>query len=276
MSESYTNIAGQRLDMPDPNLAMAGKTMNGANFKVVGTTLQAVILNMQRGQHFYSETGSMSWMSDYVNMNTNMGGGLGGLFKRTFTGESLFVVDYVAERDNAMIAFSSDFPGKIVPINLAAGQAMIAQKGSFLVAEKSVNLSIHFRKQLGAGLFGGEGFVLQKFDGPGTFFACFDGEIVEYTLAQGERLKVDTGHVSMFEPTVHYDIEMVKGFKNLLFGGEGLFFTTLTGPGRVWLQTMPMSKLAGAIAQYMPMGESKTSSAGNVVGDIFNSLTNSR
>jgi uncharacterized protein (AIM24 family) len=147
---------------------------------------------------------------------------------------------------------------------------MIAQKGSFLIAEKSVNLSIHFRKQLGAGLFGGEGFVLQKFDGPGTFFACFDGEIVEYTLAQGERLKVDTGHVAMFEPTVHYDIEMVKGFKNLLFGGEGLFFTTLTGPGRVWLQTMPMAKLAGAIRQYMPTSEGKTSSAGNVIGDIFN------
>lgn len=274
MSESFTNIAGQRLDMPDPNVAMSGQTMNGANFKIVGSTLQAVILNMQRGQHFYSETGSMSWMNDYVSMNTNMGGGLGGLLKRTFTGESLFVVDYVAERENALIAFSSDFPGKIVPINLAAGQGMIAQKGSFLVAEKSVNLSIHFRRQLGAGFFGGEGFVLQKFDGPGTFFACFDGEIVEYTLAPGERLKVDTGHVAMFEPSVHYDIEMVKGFKNLLFGGEGLFFTTLTGPGRVWLQTMPMSKLAGAIRQYMPAAEAKNASAGNVVGDIFNSLTN--
>ncbi|MCW1967476.1 MAG: TIGR00266 family protein [Anaerolineae bacterium] len=274
MSESFTNIAGQRLDMPDPNIAMSGQTMSGANFKIVGTTLQAVILNLKRGQHFYSETGSMSWMNDHVNMNTNMGGGLGGLFKRTFTGESLFVVDYVAERENGLIAFSSDFPGKIVPINLASGQGMIAQKGSFLVAEKSVNLSIHFRRQLGAGFFGGEGFILQKFDGPGTFFACFDGEIVEYTLAPGERLKVDTGHVAMFEPSVHYDIEMVKGFKNLLFGGEGLFFTTLTGPGRVWLQTMPMAKLAGAIRQYMPSAEAKTASAGNVVGDIFNSLTN--
>jgi uncharacterized protein (TIGR00266 family) len=275
MPESFTNIAGQRLDVPDPSVAIAGQSMSGADFKVVGSTLQAVILNMRRGQHFYSETGSMSWMNDNVTMNTNMGGGLGGIFKRAFTGESLFVVDYVAERDNAMVAFSSDFPGKIIPINLAQGQGMIAQKGSFLVAEKTINLSIHFRKQFGAGLFGGEGFILQKLDGPGTFFACFDGEIVEYTLAPGERLKVDTGHVAMFEPTVHYDVTMVKGFKNILFGGEGLFFSTLTGPGRVWLQTMPMMKLAGAIATYLPRAENRSSgSAGSVVGDIFNSLSN--
>ena len=178
-------------------------------------------------------------------------------------------MDYTAQRDGALAAFSSDFPGKILPINLAQGQTMIAQRQSFLVAEKTVNLSIQFNRKLGSGLFGGEGFILQKFDGPGTIFVAFDGEIVEYTLEAGQMLKVDTGHVAMFEPSVGFDIEMVKGFKNILFGGEGLFFAKLTGPGRVWLQTMPMSKLAGAIMQYLPKAEGSGSSGGlgNLLGN---------
>jgi uncharacterized protein (AIM24 family) len=125
-----------------------------------------------------------------------------------------------------------------------------------------VNFTISFRRKLGVGFFGGEGFILQKFDGPGTLFTALDGEVVEYTLGPGEKLKVDTGHVGMFEPTVGYDVEMVKGFTNILFGGEGLFFATLTGPGRVWLQTMPMSKLAGAIMQYLPRAEGNNQSKG--------------
>lgn len=255
MSEMFTNVAGQRLDVPDPGVSLSGKTMGGADFKIVGSTLPTVVLTLTPRQGVYSETGALSWMSANVNMATNAGGGLGGLLKRAVSGESLFVVDYAADRAGEFVAFGSDFPGKIVPVNLAQGQSMIAQKGSFLVAEKSVNLSITFRRKLGAGLFGGEGFILQKFDGPGTVFVAFDGEIVEYTLAPGERLKVDTGHVAMFEPTVNFDVEMVKGFKNILFGGEGLFFATLAGPGRVWLQTMPMSKLAGAIAAFLPRAE---------------------
>lgn len=272
MSEGYTNIAGQRLDVPDPTVAMAGQMMGGSQYKIVGSTLQAAILTLKNGANIYSETGALSWMSDGVNMNTNMGGGIGGLFKRALGGESLFVVDYVAQREGALIAFSSDFPGKILPINLSQGQTMIAQKQSFLVAEKTVNLSIQFNRKLGSGLFGGEGFILQKFDGPGTFFVAFDGEIVEYTLEAGQTLKVDTGHVAMFEPSVGFDIEMVKGFKNILFGGEGLFFAKLTGPGRVWLQTMPMSKLAGAIMQYLPRAEGSSGSGpsinlGNLLGN---------
>ena len=264
MSEGFTNVAGQRLDVPDPTVAISGQTMGGSSFKIVGSTLQAAILTLRNGAHIYTETGAMSWMSDGINMNTNMGGGIGGLFKRALGGESLFVVDYVAQREGALVAFSSDFPGKIVPINLAQGQTMIAQRQSFLVAEKSVNLSIQFNRKLGSGLFGGEGFILQKFDGPGTFFAAFDGEIVEYTLEAGQILKVDTGHVAMLEPSVGFDIEMVKGFKNMLFGGEGLFLAKLTGPGRIWLQTMPMSKLAGAIMQYLPKAEGSSSSGLNV------------
>ena len=272
MSEGFTNQAGQRLDVPDPSIAMQGTMMGGSQFRIVGSTLQAAIVNLRNGANIYTETGAMSWMSDGIDMNTNMGGGLGGLFKRAIGGESLFVVDYVARKDGAEIAFSADFPGKILPINLAQGQGMIAQRGSFLVAEKSVNLSIQFNRKLGSGLFGGEGFVLQKFDGPGTFFVAFDGEIVEYTLAPGQVMKVDTGHVAMFEPSVSFDIEMMKGFKNILFGGEGLFLAKLTGPGRVWLQTMPMSKLAGAIMQYLPRAEGSSKSGlnvnlGNLLGD---------
>ncbi len=255
MTEGYTNVAGQRLDLPEPAVALAGTTMGGSPYKVMGTVMQALVLNMRARQTFYTESGALSWMADGIGMNTNMSGGLGGLLKRAVSGESLFLVDYTAERDGALIAFSSDFPGKIIPVNLAQGQSIIAQKDSLLVAEKTVNFTVTFRRKLGVGLFGGEGFILQKFDGPGTLFAALDGEVVEYTLGPGERLKVDTGHVGMFEPTVGYDVEMVKGFKNILFGGEGLFFATLTGPGRIWLQTMPMSKLAGAIMQYLPKSE---------------------
>jgi uncharacterized protein (TIGR00266 family) len=271
MAEAYTNIPGQRLDIPDPSVAMSGKTMGGSNFRIVGTTLQVLIFNLERGNKIYTERGAMSWMTDGVSMSTNMGGGIGGLFKRAFAGESLFVVDYEAQRDSTEIAFSSEFPGKIIPVNLAQGQSMIAQRDSFLVAEKSVNLGIHFNRKISGSIFGGEGLILQKFDGPGTFFAAFDGEIVEYTLQPGQVLKVDTGHVAMFEPTVTFDIEMVKGIKNIFFGGEGLFLARLTGPGRIWLQTMPMTKLATALSPYMATTSSSSSggTAGGIIGNLL-------
>jgi uncharacterized protein (TIGR00266 family) len=262
MSE-YTNAAGQRLDLPDPVVTLTGKTINGSDFQIIGSVMQAVTLRLKTGGALYSEVGAMSWMSDGVLMDTNLGGkGLMGALGRMVTGESLFVVNYTAQQDGAVVTFSSDFPGKIIPVNLAVGQSMIAQKDTLLVAEKSVNLTVAFQKRLGAGLFGGEGFVLQKFEGPGTFFAAFDGEIVEYTLSQGQRMLVDTGHVAMFEPSVSYDIQMVKGIKNLLFGGEGLFLAVLTGPGRIWLQTMPMAKLAGALRQFMPKAENRSEGPG--------------
>jgi len=259
MTESYTNTPGQRLDLPEPSVAITGKTVGGTAFRIVGSVMQSLMLQLNRGQYFYSESGSLSWMTDAVKMETNLGAkGLGGILSRVVTGESLFVVNFSAERDQQLVTFSSDFPGKIIPIHLAQGQSMIAQKDTLLVAEKSVNMTVALQKRLGAGFFGGEGFILQKFEGPGTFFGALDGEIVEYTLQQGQRLLVDTGHVAMFEPSVAYDIQMVKGIKNVLFGGEGLFFVSLTGPGRIWLQTMPMSKLAGAIRQFMPSSEGKS------------------
>ena len=254
MSEVYTNVPGQRLDIPDPVVAISGTTMGGANYKVLGTIMQTVVMHLRAGQTVYTETGALSWMQEGIRMDTNMRGGLGGILGRVFTGESLFVANFTAERDNAMIAFSAEFPGKIIPLNLAQGQSIVAQRDSFLMAEKSVNMAVQFQRRFGA-FFGGEGLMMQRFDGPGTVFVALDGEVVEYTLGPGERLKVDTGHVALFEPSVEFSVELVKGFKNILFGGEGLLFATLTGPGRVWLQSMPMSKLAGAIAQYLPSAE---------------------
>ena len=254
MAEAFTNVAGQRLDVPSPAVALSSATAGGASYQVLGVVMQTLVMNLRAGQTVYTETGAMSWMQDGIRMDTNMRGGLGGILGRVFTGESLFVANFTAERDNAMIAFSSEFPGKIIPVNLAQGQSIITQRDSFLVAEKSVNMAVQFQRRFGA-FFGGEGVLMQRFDGPGTMFAALDGEIVEYTLAAGEQLKVDTGHVSMFEPSVNFTVEMVKGFRNILFGGEGLLFATLTGPGRIWLQTMPMSKLAGAIARYLPVAE---------------------
>lgn len=263
MTEGYTNAPGQRLDLPDPNVALTGKTVGGSPFQIVGSVMQALMIQINTGKAFFSETGSLSWMTDGVHMDTNFGGGgLFGVLQRAVTGESLFVVNYTADRDGQMATFSSEFPGKIIPVHLAQGQSLIAQKDALLVAEKTVNMSIALQRRLGAGLFGGEGFILQRFDGPGTVFASLDGEIVEYTLNPGQRLLVDTGHLAMFEPSVTYDIQVVKGIKNMIFGGEGLFFVSLTGPGRVWLQTMPMSKLAGALRQYMPKAEGSSQGPG--------------
>ncbi|HEY3228373.1 MAG TPA: TIGR00266 family protein, partial [Roseiflexaceae bacterium] len=222
------------------------------------------------GETVYSESGGMAWMSGNIVMETSgRGGGLGGMFKRAISGESLFLVEYTSQGGKGIIAFASDFPGKIVPLNLDAGQQMIAQRQAFLCAEKTVTLDIHFRKKLGAGFFGGEGFIMQKLTGPGVAFVCLDGEIMEYTLDAGQVLKVDTGHVAMFEPTIAFDVEMMKGFRNILFGGEGLFLATLRGPGRVWLQTMPMINLAKAIAEYLPRTSSENRGASIDLGNLL-------
>ncbi len=260
MADVYDNRPGERLDMPDPTVTGAGEGSNGLRYKIIGTTLQAVTLELPQGQTVFSERGGMSWMSANVKMETNMEGGLGGAFKRMFSGESVFMVSFTSTGGTALIGFSAELPGKIVPLNLGTGQQLICQKDAFMVAERSVQLDIHFRRKLGAGLFGGEGFIMQRLTGPGLAFVELDGEIVEYTLEAGQVLKVDTGHVAMYEPTVQMDVEMVRGFKNILFGGEGLFLTTLRGPGRIWLQTMPAMNLAKKLAHYMPSSSSSSSS----------------
>ncbi len=235
-------------------------------YRIEGTTLPVVTITLTPGQRIFSSSGGMSWMTQTVEMDTNTGGGLGKMFKRALSGESLFVVDYYVERGEGEVAFSAEFPGTILDLDLADGQSMIVQKDAFMCAEKEVDLGLHFRKRLGAGLFGGEGFMLQRLTGPGKAFVNFDGEILTKELQPGELLRVDTGHVAMFEPTVDFDVEIVRGFKNILLGGEGLFLATLRGPGKAYLQTMPMDKLAQKIAQYMPQVGGKGQSGGLNVG----------
>ncbi len=221
-------------------------------YKIDGTTLPVVTIQLEPGVRVYSESGGMSWMSGNVEMDTNTGGGLGKMFRRALSGESLFITDYYVNANTGIVAFASEFPGKVVDLHLAAGEQVIVQKDAFMCAEKSVEIDMHLRQRLGAGFFGGEGFILQKLTGPGDAFVEFDGEIVTYDLQAGQVLKVDTGHVAMFQPTVEFEITMLRGFKNILLGGEGLFLATLRGPGRVWLQTMPMLKLAQKVLQYLP------------------------
>ncbi len=221
-------------------------------YRIEGGNLPVVICQLEPGESLFTESGGMAWMTDNIKMETNMEGGFLGGLMRSFSGESLFMVTYSCQRSSGEIAFASSAPGNIVEFNLAAGESIICQKNAFLCAERSVNLEIYFKKKLGAGLFGGEGFILQKLTGPGTVFVEMDGSIVKKELASGELLKVDTGHVAAFTPSVHYDISTVKGFKNILFGGEGLFLTDLRGPGTVWLQTMPIENVAKRIIPFLP------------------------
>jgi len=241
-----------RIDLPEGAVSDSGASDAGMRYQIIGTTLQAVVLELQPGQAIYSEAGGMSWMSGNVSMEATSGGGFGKMLGRLFTGESLFVVDYTCTSGTGLVAFSNDFPGKVVPIQLAPGQAIVVQKDTFMCAEKSIQMEVHWQKRLGAGFFGGEGFLLQRLLGPGLFFAELDGEIVEYTLEEGQILKVDPGHVAMFEPSVDFDVEMVRGIKTILFGGEGLFLARLRGPGRIWLQTMPLANLIGQVIRYLP------------------------
>lgn len=221
-------------------------------YEIKGDTLPVVMMTLDRGETVFTESGGMGWMNQSVEMSTNMEGGLFGGLTRKLSGESIFMATFKATRDDAHIAFPSSFPGKIIPFELQNGQSLICQKKAFLCAERSITLEMHFRKKLGTGLFGGEGFILQKISGSGTAFMEFDGEVVEYDLKAGEVMKVDTGHIAMFEPSVSYNIEMVKGFKNIVFGGEGLFLAVLQGPGKIWLQSMPIQNLAKEIIPYMP------------------------
>ena len=220
-------------------------------YEIKGGSFPVVICQLENGEKMITEKGSMAWMSPNMQMET-IGGGLGKMFSKAFSGESMFQNHYTARGGNGMIAFASSFPGEIKALEIAPGKEMIVQKSSFLASEAGVNLSIHFQKKLGAGFFGGEGFIMQRLSGRGIAFVEIDGELMEYELKPGQQLIVGSGNVAGFEPTVQMGIQMVSGAKNVFFGGEGLFNTVLTGPGRVWLQTMPISNVANAIRPYIP------------------------
>lgn len=224
-------------------------------YQIVGDTLPAVICQLEPGEKMITEGGGMSWMSPNMLMETTSNGGIGSMIGRMFSGEKAFQNVYTAQGGEGMIAFASCFPGSIRAFEIAPGQEMILQKSAFLAGEVGIEMSVFFNKKLGTGFFGGEGFIMQRISGQGTVFAEFDGHVVEYELAPGQQIVVDTGHLAAMTASCQMDIRSVPGVKNMLFGGEGIFNTIITGPGRVWLQTMPISNVAGVLRTYMPSGD---------------------
>lgn len=222
-------------------------------YRIIGNTMPAVEIKFDSaGESIFTQSGGMTWMSEGIHMSTNTRGGFMKGIGRMFAGESLFMATYTADRPNAEIAFASTVAGQILPIDAGLDGGLICQKGAFLCAQESVNLNITFSKKISSGLFGGEGFILEDISGQGMAFLEIDGDMIEKHLAPGEVLKVDTGNVVAFERSVNYEIEMVKGFSNIIFGGEGLFLTKLTGPGKVILQTQNLAEFAGRIARFIP------------------------
>ena len=221
-------------------------------YTIEGGTLPVVICQLSSGEAMITEQGSMSWMSPNMQMETTTGGGLGKALGRMFAGEALFQNRYTAQGGPGLIAFASSFPGSIRAFSIAPGRELIVQKSGFLASEETVQLSVFFQKKLGAGFFGGEGFIMQKLSGSGVAFAEFDGHVVEYDLAPGQSIVVDTGYLAAMEATCSMEIQTVPGVKNMVFGGEGIFNTVVTGPGRIYLQTMPISQVAGVLRPFMP------------------------
>lgn len=221
------------------------------DYKIIGEPMPVVTCELEPGEAMITEKGSMVWMSPNMEMQTNAGG-LGKAFGRMFSGESIFQNVYTARSGRGMITFGSSFPGAIRAVEITPNHPVIVQKSAFLAATAGVELSVFFQKKVGAGFFGGEGFIMQKLSGRGLAFLEIDGSAVEYELAAGEQLIVDTGYLAMMDESCSLDIQSVKGVKNMLFGGEGLFNTVVTGPGKIILQTMPLSSFAGTIAACLP------------------------
>ena len=221
-------------------------------YEIKGAPFPAVICTLNDGEQMITEGGGMSWMSPNMVMETTTNGGLGKAIGRMFSGDKMFQNRYTCRGGNGLIAFTSCCPGEIRAIEIHPGQEIICQKSAFLASTPGVNMSVYFKKSLSGGLFGGEGFIMQKFSGSGMLFLEIDGSVVAYDLAPGQTMMVDTGNLAAMEATCTLDVEMVKGVGNVLLGGEGLFNTKVTGPGRIWLQTLPLSGLAGALAKVMP------------------------
>ena len=220
-------------------------------YEIKGGSFPIVVCKLQKGETLKNETGAMAYMTSGIKMETNTGGGLLKGLGRALSGDTIFLNFFTAEENNQEIGFAGCTPGKIMALELNGSNTIIGQKNAFLAAQDSVDLDIHFRKKLGVGIFGGEGFVLQKFSGTGVVFLEIDGEVIEHNLEAGETLLLDPGHIAAMDESVSFDIERVKGVKNMLFG-EGLFFARVEGPGRIWVQTMPLSKLAEALIPFMP------------------------
>lgn len=223
-------------------------------YNIIGEPLPVVICDIDAGETLITESGAMSWMSPNMKMETTSNGGLGKALGRMFSGDTLFQNRYTAQGGPGQIAFASSFPGSIKAVEIGPGKELIVQKKSFLASESTVDLSIFFQKKIGSGLFGGEGFIMQKLSGRGTAFIEIDGYAVEYNLQAGQSMVVDTGYLAAMDPTCSMEIVSVPGVKNMLFGGEGIFNTVVKGPGKVFLQTMPVNAVAGAIQPFIVTG----------------------
>ena len=224
-------------------------------YEIVGETLPAVICTLEEGETMITEKGAMSWMSPNMKMETTTNGGIGKAFGRMFSGEHIFQNIYTAQGGKGMIAFASCFPGSIKAFEIGPGREMVFQKSAFLASEAGVELSVFFNKKFSSGLFGGEGFIMQKLSGRGMAFLEFDGHVVEYELQPGQQIVVDTGYLAAMDATCSMEIQSVPGVKNMLFGGEGVFNTVVSGPGHIWLQTMPISNVAGVLAPFLPVAK---------------------
>ena len=222
-------------------------------YEIVGDTLPVVICHLNKGEKMISDSGAMAWMDPCMKMETN-GGGAGKIISRMFSGETLFRNSYTANKDG-LIAFASSFPGKIVAIDVEPGKEVIIQKSAFLAIEENVETSVCFNKKFSSGIFGGEGFILTKISGHGTCFIEIDGSTVEYNLLPGQQMVIDTGYLAMMDATCKMDIQSVPGLKNKFLGGEGLFNTVVTGPGKIVVQTMPISAVANSLARFFPQGK---------------------
>jgi uncharacterized protein (TIGR00266 family) len=225
--------------------------------KIRGDLLPILDVELSKGESMFTETGGMAWMSSNISMETNAKGGIMQSIGRAFAHESIFMTTYTCDEGTGIISFCSEFPGKIVKHVLKQGESLICQKDAFMAGTTGINVKAEFVKKLGAAFFGGEGFFLQRVMGPGTVYLEFPGEMTEYTLKPGQRLKVDPGYIGAFEPSVKYDIARVKGIKNIFLSGEGLFVASLEGPGKIWLQSMPLSNLAKKIYPYLPKKKNK-------------------
>lgn len=225
-------------------------------FEIQGGNMPVAICRLKAGESVFTESGGMGWMSSNIEMSTNMEGGFFGGIARKLSGESMFMTTYTCKGGDGVIAFPSSFPGSILAFDLEAGQMLICQKKAFLCAERSVKLEAYFKKNIGVGFFGGEGFIMQKLTGPGKVFLEIDGSAIRQTLQPGEVLKVDPGHIAVMTPSVAVEVTMVKGFKNVFFGGEGLFLADVKGPGDIWLQTLTAQNVAKTIIPFLPQPKS--------------------
>ena len=245
----------------------------GIDFEITGDDMQLVEVELDPDEGVRAEAGTMIYMSDGIRMQTDTGGGLFKGFKRMVSGESFFITTFVQEgRGKGQVAFAAPYPGKIIPLKLGdMGGELLCQKDAFLCAHADTEIEVAFTKRLGAGLFGGEGFILQRLTGQGWTFVHAGGTVVERKLSAGEKLRVDTGCIAAFETSVDYNIEFVGGFKNALFGGEGIFLATLTGPGTVYLQSLPFARLADRIVagEFANRGESEGVGGSGILGDLI-------